>query len=178
MKTFPKIFSSFLCLTKIAIFSLGLLNNGCTPLLPNPPLPTTPLHTPPPESHAPSFSFAPYRGVSGTVSDRLLRQIRKEAPKYQITLALHPSVIPTYRVQGRISTAVNQSSGVVFYRHEIFDRAGIPLLRLTGQEAIPGTLVDPWGTPPNAVLKIIAENILQDLQSWSSRSASRTSSAP
>lgn len=128
-----------------------------TPFVPDPP--------PLPREQI-TFSFTPYQGVPGDISDQLLKKIRDKAKDHNIQIALRYGEKPTYVIRGRLSTASNQSSGVIFYQHALFDENQNLVYDMVGQESLPGTLTDPWSLPPSATLDRIADHTLSLLDAW------------
>ncbi|MCE1238249.1 MAG: hypothetical protein LWW93_18010 [Hyphomicrobiales bacterium] len=129
-----------------------------------------PLSEPPPAGRV-TVQMLPFSGLPVTVADGIYRAFRSQAEVAGISLVHRLEDPAMWRVQGHFVALGGWTSTTFIYTYDIYDAAGRPIHRITGQETGDGVDGDPWGAATGGVQSRLARDSVRDLQTWLNRSA-------
>ncbi len=113
-----------------------------------------------------TFAFEPFTGAPGNAADELANYIGGDASNQGLTLVRRAGAPASYRINGYLSAAGDQSSVTLFYVFDVIDAAGNRVHRIVGQESGAGTSGDPWSGVNSETLRRAAQRTVTSLRAW------------
>lgn len=111
----------------------------------------------------------PFSGLPVTIADGIYRRFRTRATAEGIDLVHRLDEPATWRIQGHFVALGQSNSSIIVFTYDIFDKDGVPVHRIVGQDVAEGVDGDAWGAADGAVQARLADRFVRDLQAWLKR---------
>lgn len=112
------------------------------------------------------FAFITVTGVPAQMRFDLERSLRKYAATRSLTISIEDDPTATYRIKGYLSAVGDVNGTLLVYTWDVYDTAGAPLHRLSGQQTAPGSESDPWAGIGTAQIDDAARETIDELADW------------
>lgn len=130
------------------------------------PMGATTLKSAPVKGTAARFAFVKISGPPAAVLSSMTSSLASEARARKLTLVPADDPDATYQVKGYLSAVGDRQGTALVYVWDVFDRKGVRLHRVSGQEAGSGTASDPWAGIDRSAVNATARQTIDDLVAW------------
>lgn len=113
-----------------------------------------------------TVAFLTLTGVPGQARFDMEKSLRRWAETRKLRIFTEDNATATYRVRGYLSALGDQNGTLLVYTWDVYDNAGRPLHRISGQETAEGSQADPWAAITKAKLDDAARETIDKLADW------------
>lgn len=90
------------------------------------------------------FAFITVTGIPAEMRFSLEKSLKTYAATRGLNISIADDPTATYRIKGYLSAVGDRNSALLVYVWDVYDTAGTPLHRISGQEVAQGSEADPW----------------------------------
>ncbi len=130
------------------------------------PMGATTLKSAPQKGAAARFAFVKISGPPPGILMAMNNSLASEAQARRLTLVPADDPSATYQVKGYLSAVGDRQGTALVYVWDVFDRKGVRLHRVSGQETGAGTSSDPWAGIERGTVSAAARQTIDDLVAW------------
>jgi hypothetical protein len=112
------------------------------------------------------FAFITVTGVPAQMRFDLEKSLKKYAATRNLAIAIEDDPTATYRIKGYLSAVGDVNGTLLVYTFDVYDSAGRPLHRISGQQSAGGSDSDPWAGIQSAQIDDSAREIIDELAEW------------
>lgn len=113
-----------------------------------------------------TIAFTTLTGTPAQMRFALEAALKKYAKTRKLTISITDNPTATYRIKGYLSAVGDSTSALLVYVWDVYDTAGHPLHRISGQETAKGSDADPWqGISPDNI-DAAARETIDKLADW------------
>jgi hypothetical protein len=115
---------------------------------------------------AATFAFVAVKGTPATRAFELEADLKKYAATRNLRLVPETEPGATYYIKGYLSAIGDSRGTLLVYVWDVYDSAGNPLHRISGQETAAGSVADPWSGISSGNVDAAARETIDKLADW------------
>lgn len=112
------------------------------------------------------FAFITVTGVPAQMRFELEKSLKKYAVTRNLAISIEDDPTATYRIKGYLSAVGDVNGTLLVYTFDVFDSAGTPLHRISGQQSAAGSDSDPWTGIGTSQIDDAARETIDELAEW------------
>ena len=113
-----------------------------------------------------TFAFLTLTGLPGQMRFDMEAALRKYAATRKLNISTDDNPAATYRIRGYLSALGDQNGTLLVYTWDVYDTAGTPLHRISGQQTASGSSADPWQGIGDEQIDAAARETIDKLADW------------
>lgn len=113
-----------------------------------------------------TFAFMTLTGIPGQARFDMEAALKRYAATRNLKIITEDSATATYRIRGYLSALGDQNGTLLVYTWDVYDTAGKPLHRISGQETAKGSFSDPWASIRGDQINAAARDTIDRLADW------------